>query len=242
MGAVSVLLAAHARAQEAPATSYDHLLYGEQQLSAMLSDRPSMAVGLMDGSPLRTWAVVQFSGQSTGFRVQWDAGLPVTGASSEHELPKPGLPAIIRIHPRYVRDGRPQLTKGFADAWAELIFELHNVQQHGTFEAIHRALMAGTLSRSQWLEQMSRTEHRALLETASFYRSHWRQWLGRQGRGLRWYQILAVEIDFGTWLARRSGYPEWPYGTWFDETMQPYLEAQRLEYRYNPFIPSLVVD
>ncbi|GJM10564.1 MAG: hypothetical protein DHS20C11_28400 [Lysobacteraceae bacterium] len=217
------------------------LAFGEAQLDAMLRDRPIMASGLSVGSPLRGWTILQLAGQANGEPVLWDPSLPVTGASSEHELPEGEQPGRIRIHPQYV-DQRQGVTKSFADAWAELVFELHNLAQRPAFEAAHEAVISGRLSRAQWLEAMSRAEHQALLATAEFYRMRWRGWVGRSGRGLRWYQILAVDSDYGRWISTQSSYPEWPFGQWFDQTLAPYLEASGHQHRYNPFIPSRVVN
>ena len=208
---------------------------GEQQLAALMRDRPLMRI--QTGSPLWEWAALQFGGIKAGKPVRWDNQPPSDGLRAEHQLPTRAAPGLIRIRATYLH--APAVTKSFADSWSELIFELFNIGHRDHYHAIYQQLFAGELRKDQWLAAMAAVEHKALLDTQQFYRRYWQHWYPARASSPGWHRIRGVSADFGHWYQTRqlfSNYPEYPWGHWFDQQFKPWRQQQALTLP-NPYAP-----
>lgn len=194
-------------AQQGNGTDY---LHGRQQVLRMLSDRPAMGVQLVENDPLVAWAAAQFAGSRTGRRIWWDPEPPVSGVDASHQWSeKPS----VRVHPIQQAGPSSGRRKGFSDSWADILFELHNIAQSPVYEAAWQDLLDHRLTAPQWLEILTRGEHRALLYTQAFHRTRWRIWMRARGApptSTRWAQIAETPSDYLSWIARYAhgrGYP-----------------------------------
>lgn len=220
-------------------------LHGGRQFQQLLADRPALSSQLVDDDPLAVWAIAQFAGARTGFRIFWDAALPPDGVDAQHRQPMTGPPAIL-IHHRVQTGPRFGQAKTFAQLWADLVFELHNIAQSPRFERAYIQATAGQIDYHGWLEAVTRAEHRALIETAQFYRTRWRPWVRERGLDPahpRWRAIMAVPVQYPEWIRGYTdpgGYPFEPYGRYYSEHLWPMIRAAGLDWRINPFRPHPV--
>lgn len=219
-------------------------LHGALQVQQMLKDRPAMATLIIDDDPLLAWTRAQFAGAATGFRIHWDPAPPERGTEAQHrsaDAADPDDQARILVHPDNQTGSRIGSPKNAHNLWADLIFELFNIRHSQTFNRTYRQALAGQLSRDDWIRALTEAEHQALIETARFYRTHWRVWM-RDRRinpiSVRWLAIQDVPQAYLEWIVRYTdpkGYPFADYGQYYRDEIAPYLIRSGLEYRYNPF-------
>ena len=216
---------------------HDH---GARQIAAMFADRPVMATSLTTEHPLVVWTIDQFNGAGAGAPVFWDDDPPPPGIDAEHTPPQRSARASVRVLPVYAAGPLKDQPKPFADQWADLIFEFHNLANARLYAQIHSDVSAGKLSAAEWLSALTRGEHAALLETAAFYRQKWLTWMAGHplaGETRRWYQIFETDPDFGRWMVRyqrHSGYPYATLGRYFEQVLQPHRFEWGVEYRSDP--------
>ena len=187
------------------------------QLDRLLEDRPAMAAGMIDEDPLRAWALAAFA-ETAGQRVYWDPTPPPSGVEAQHAWTDRLLVRVAATHQSGPRRGK---AKGFSDAWADLVFEIHNAGQLPHYRAAWDQARQHRIDRWTWLERLTRGEHRALLYTQAFHRTRWRLWMRQRGAApisYRWSLMLQVPIQYRAWINRYrdpNGYPYRDYlGAW----------------------------
>ena len=124
----------------------------------MIDERPAIERALRDRPILKAWIIGQFDGATTGFHVYWDGREPITRRAAEHEYPYGFEVAKVRI--RSTDSGLDQLTG--------LIFELHNMWAHETFEAVWGAALRGEIDKGEFTQRMLEQEFIALQRTREF--------------------------------------------------------------------------
>ncbi len=236
-----LLIGAATDASQLDGEDYQH---GIDQVEQLLIDRPTMAQLLIDNDPLLVWTRAQFAGVSTGFRIHWDKTYPSGGAEAQHQsVSHPGMPdqARILVHGDNQTGSLKGQPKTAHNLWADLVFELFNIRQSDVFNSAYQHALAGQLSYAGWIRALTEAEHQALVETADFYRTHWRVWMrDRQVNpiSIRWLALQDVPTAYLEWIMRYSdpnGYPYSAYGQFYRDEITPYLIQRDLQYRYNPF-------
>ncbi len=214
--------------------------HGHAQLTALFRDRPAMAGNLSPTHPLVLWALKEFEGSSAGAPVFWDAADPPDGIDAEHTPPQRGARASVRVRPDYAAGPFRGQAKPFADLWADLIFEFHNLSNAREYAAVHSSVSAGEISASDWLGRLTQGEHQALLATAKFYRQRWLPWTETHptaGKTRRWLQIFATHPDFGHWMTRYqrpNSYPYVPLGRYYETVLGPHRARHQLDRHTDP--------
>ncbi|MEM9302547.1 MAG: hypothetical protein AAGE01_10575 [Pseudomonadota bacterium] len=230
-------------AAEAPAFEPD-FEHGRTQVAAVLADRPGLAGVLIADDPLEVWLTARFAGVGGQQLVYWDDTPPPAGIEAQHyHVPR----TTVRVHPVHQSGPMAWQSKDAQDLWADLVFELYNVSQRPAFENAWAAVNAGEASLVQWLEEVARAEHRALLYSQAFYRTRWRPWMRERELphlGLRWRQLGAVPTQFETWIRRYGtgdGYPYRDYGRAYEDVLSA-LRASGADWQIDPFhLPGMRV-
>src|SRR5262249_28338360 len=101
------------------------LRHGEEQVRAMLRDRPAMAKYVRPGDVLWQWAVRKFAGGDVGVLGYWNSMDPSPQASdSIHSRRFGRFTIFIRGTGEPPEANRP---RSFDELWSNVVFELHNV-------------------------------------------------------------------------------------------------------------------
>ena len=166
-------------AQVGPAAERTHAM---TQLSAILRDRPRLAVSLEPRPEVREWILEQF--RKTVPPLFWDSKSPVSGRLAEWDGRDPEV-TLLRI------DGSPS----GIDQLAHLLFELHNVKGYDVFDSIHEKAIRDEITRDEYASQMLAHEFRALLAARAFYRSHLSDLSQAEKREARSYYRLLHGTD-----------------------------------------------
>jgi len=156
---VSAAVVAGALFLLAPAGHAAEETHARTQLAALLGDRPQLAPTLEARPEVHQWILRRLS--ETKPPMFWDPTPPVSGRAAEWDGRDPEL-TLLRV------DGKPS----GIDQLVHLLFELHNVQGYGVFEAIHEGAVRGEITREEYASKMLEQEFRALLAARAFYREH----------------------------------------------------------------------
>lgn len=197
--------------------------HGRKQLAKMLADRPAMLDGRDHFTPIREWAIHAYGGGLTGFPIDWDSTAPtIVGAEAEHSPPSLGQNASIRIaEKRPIGEGRSRdLTS--EELWHHLVFEFFNACETGARYNIDRKAINGDIDRTTFIEEMFRTEHRAIQMTHLFYAEVFLPCASAAqftSKPSSWFAV-----DAGWWADSsvklstypRSGYPWTDFGSEYD--------------------------
>lgn len=207
---------------------------GEAQVRAMLRDRPAMVravqadgrtVAMTGANAVLAWVAAEFGRPCNGGRLVWDPAAPEKPDIylADHTIPSTNQPGAIRIRAEFVDHTGIRRATTFDELWSACAFELINIRNAPAFLALHERALVSTLNRTQWIEQNSRLEHKALLELQRFYRDVWKPWCreaGHQPDPLPW--LRNVPEDFDAWFrAYRRQAPHDYWGSYFDATFTP---------------------
>ena len=226
LAAVTAVLAGFAcQAQQIAGADYVH---GRHQVFRMLADRPAMGTGLVENDPLIAWAAAQFAGSRTERRIFWDSTNPVAGVDASHQW---GDEPSVRVHSIHQAGPKVGRHKEFSDIWADVIFELHNIAQSPVYESAWRDVNQHRLTAPQWMEILTRGEHRALLYTQAFHRTRWRIWMRARGlrpTSTRWSQIADTPVDYLSWISHYAHGRDYPYRDY----LPGFVEAMRYSWQF----------
>lgn len=199
--------------------SPESLKHGEQQLRAMIRDRPGLEPFLDPDGALWRWAVRRFAGEALGEPIDWDPAPPLD-SEAEHVAPMPGRRGRIRVKP--YDDALPAADADaiFEALWSHLVFELHNIGLVPRFEALRQQAAAGNVSKRQFVERIFRYEQEAVQQTRGYYVKVYLPWVAEKGLKTDpnlWFADwwLDVETAFRGFTDPRE-YPWTPYGRQYD--------------------------
>lgn len=210
------------------------LAHGREQFRRLSRDRPRLLEHSESAGfdRLVTWATRKFAGEGLGFTVDWNSAAPSDpqfGHVAEHTGPFYGSPAQIRISEVYPsgQQGGKQLSG--EKLWSALVFELINLSNSRAMNRFDQQALAGNLSRTQYVSEIFRLEHRAVQLTQEFYLRHYLPWARAASvptepehwfvcdRARAWWETAEESLDqfpFG------SNYPWLDYGEQFDRMRQ----------------------
>lgn len=185
--------------------------HGKAQLTAMLSDRPRMAVSptksgyykVREDDAIYKWVETQFGRQTLNRRILWNPSPPVAarGSYANSFIPSRNNNASICIgESRSTNTGEEVVS--FEEMWAGCVFELLNVQQSREYYAIRLDVVCGIIDKEEWLTRCLRLEHNAVLATRKLYFEIWQPWSQSKrliGNGSGWFKQCPE--DFDEWRA-----------------------------------------
>lgn len=171
--------------------SDDDLRHGEEQLKAILRDRPEMSEYVKPGDRLWTWAVRKLAGEDVGEPVYWDPR-PLRHAPAAHQRPSKANVGVIQIANDPIIRGDGDGT-AFEQCWAGLTFELHNMTFADEFDRASDAGESTELDKHNYVRSMSQIEDRAGQLHAAFYAHVFLPWAKEAG---------FTKSDPGTWMDR----------------------------------------
>lgn len=155
--------------------SPDALRHGQEQVAAMLHDRPAMADFGDEAKLLRNWAERKFAGEDFGELIDWDPSPPLH-SDAEHLAPGDGDNAAILVEAEYThgpKDGKP---RSFEELWAGAIYELHNVNYAREFVRLNDEAERGKISKERFVADILKYELKAAQRTRAFYLQVYLPW------------------------------------------------------------------
>ncbi len=204
--------------------------FGRQQVDQMMADRKEMRNCVDKNDVIYNWATRQFAGEAAGQRIYWRvesfAGYPA-GCLSYCCSPTSTSQGYITIRERY--ESRPQNQQNLSGErlWACAVYELYNVSYVKEQDDRDAAAFAGSLSRGEYVEAITRQEFKAVRRTVDFYQAVWKPY--SQSRGLEthgtYWHTYAPET-YEEWAALYKGPSDYPYsyyGDFYDKKIVPYL-------------------
>lgn len=138
--------------------------FGDQQLTQILTDRPSMKGIIRADDFVYRWVVQQFDSRSLFDRIYWDPREPHDGRPAEHRSAYLASPAYVRVTSAEMISGR--------DKWLMLVYELHNIRNEKLFEELNEKAFAGSIDRAKYSNDCLALEFQALVQTQAFFRRH----------------------------------------------------------------------
>lgn len=219
----------------------DDRRHGEEQIKAMLHDRPQMAKVVSPGDSIWTWTVRQFAGQGVGSRVFWSDDTDGMAFASDSHLDyrRAYSDNMLYFHRPYEEPkGRIRLRKFSTDCsydeqlrhadllWDYAVFELNNIRNSAQFHKVYEDACTGKISRSEFIRRNASFEFDAVNRTAHFYRTMWLPHLRQMHVQLRqpWREINQPGT-VTAWLdqfPKGSAYPHRFYGEYYDHTIIPF--------------------
>lgn len=205
-----------------------NLKYGEEQLNAMLDDRPLMREYVSQNDSLWEYVVRNFAGFGIGTRIVWDNGeLEGPGertAESFCSYESPYADNRFKVNTPYkrptagIRIGKLNANKrpkNGEELWADLIFEFNNLQNTVSFHRLWEQLLARKLTKEQWTKETTRLEYKAAKRTTYFYGSFWvPNCRGKRLVSNANYWSLGAAPDYETWIAGIRKYSAYPSDSW----------------------------
>lgn len=211
----------------------DDRRHGEQQVDAMLHDRPQMAKLVSPGDSIYAWTVRQFALSGVGSRVFWynltNVSMPFA-AFSGLEYRRPYSDNLLYFHRPYQApkgeillrqiptsaDNDEQLRQ--ADfLWQCAVYELNNIQSSAQFHRTSEDAFTGKISRSEYIRRNATIEFDAVNRTARFYRSMWLPHLEQMHVQFPQPWRTATEPNsVSAWLAQFPAGAAYPYGYYGD--------------------------
>ncbi len=159
--------------------SDEALRHGEEQLKAILRDRPEMAEFVKPGDRLWTWAVRKLAGEDVGEPVYWNPH-PLRHAPARHATPNERQVGSIQIAADPKVRGDEEST-AFEKCWSCLVFELHNMTFADEFAKVNGAVETGELSKHDFIRATSQIEGRADQLRCAFYAHVFLPWAKEAG-------------------------------------------------------------
>lgn len=155
------------------------LRHGEEQLRAIVRDRPEMAQYCKPGDRLWNWAVHMLAGDGVGEPIYWNSE-PLKYHAARHSYPQPQSNGWIQISPDPIlrEDGDGT---AFEHLWACLVFELHNMTFAKDFARVVREVEAGKLQQQEYVLAVARIERQAKQLQSAFYAHVFLPWALESG-------------------------------------------------------------
>jgi len=212
-------------------TSAD-LIFGEQQVSSMVHDRPELARYVSRDCALWQFCVRAFGGEAIGERILWDNNLPAGKEyRSDHMAPYAGQSGRIRIRKNYAAGPERGQALSCEELWSCAVFEIENIRNFRAFLALYYKALNGELSREEWIRANSKLEYGALRRTAGDYRRLWQPLaLARQQLSSAEFWGLEIPATYEEWISQYrdpNSYPWDVFGRYYDEQVMPYIRATR---------------
>jgi tetratricopeptide (TPR) repeat protein len=155
------------------------LQHGEQQVAAMLRDRPAMAEYKTEAEFLRRWAVRKFAGEDLGSLIDWDPSPPLH-SDAEHLAPGDGDNAAILVAADYDSGPEQGKPRSFEELWSGVVYELHNVNYAREFVRLNSEADDGKISKQDFVGGILKYELRAAQQTRAFYVQTFLPWAEKQ--------------------------------------------------------------
>lgn len=199
--------------------SAESLEHGEEQVRAMVKDRPGLAKFLTPDDELWRWAVRRMAGEALGEPIDWDPAPPLD-SEAEHVAPMPGRRGRIRVKP--YDDAMPDASADavFEALWSHVVFELHNIGLVPRFAELRSQAATGRISKRQFVEQTFRHEHGAIQKTRAFYVEVQLPWVAKRGSETdpsQWFAGFWLDVDTAMQdFTDPQDYPWVPYGRQYD--------------------------
>jgi hypothetical protein len=112
------------------------LRHGEKQVADLVHDRPEMAKFVTPGDPIWHWAVINFAGSETGYRIYWENTPTQDNFAAEHQYQIGNQRAVIRM--QTVDDLGRRI--GGEEQWTAVVYELFNIRSDKKFYANWKSL------------------------------------------------------------------------------------------------------
>lgn len=156
----------------AKSLSANDLIHGENQVAAMIADRPEMAKFVKNGDAIWKWTARQFAGERTRTRVFW-------GGNVISEPYKPYVCETIfdtteKIpHIRLASFNKHGVAIDGEMLWCAAVYELINAGKVDMV-AIERQAESLKVSRYELIPDIRQTEYDSWIATGEFYQKVWR--------------------------------------------------------------------
>jgi hypothetical protein len=222
----------------------EDLRFGEEQVRAMMHDRPEMSRCVSEGDALWKWAARQFAGEGVGTRVYWEKTEPPDikyPAAHWHTYSRPYSENPLYFHRPYIEGfGLVRIHSVKHDfpgscevLWACAVYELNNIQNTPGFQKVSEDAHAGKLTKEQFVRGYANLEWEAAHKTALFYRRMWLPQSMRKNEATHpsWWQV-GTPITFEAWMtthADRSKYPWDCYSKYYDLLVQHSMQMNRFQ-------------
>lgn len=135
----------------------------------MLRDRPDMARFVSQGEPVYEWAVRQFAGEGTGYRIQWENKAPRIDAPASNQYATDFQKANIQIAAKY-KDTTPDGER----LWATAVYELFNIRSGKSYYSLWEEAVERKSTLDEWVKKNMRLEFEAVKNTRIFFENYWR--------------------------------------------------------------------
>ena len=157
------------------------LAHGREQFRRLSIDRPKLLEHSESAGfdALTIWVTRRFAGEGLGFIVNWDNTPPSSedfGHVAESRSKYGTGPALLRISVTYPTGAQVGEKLSGEKQWAALVFELMNLSNSDGFERTYEQALAGNLSRTEFISEFFRLEHRAIQLTQEFYCNLYLPW------------------------------------------------------------------
>lgn len=153
--------------------------HAEEQLRAMLADRPEMARHFSPGDRLWNWTLRQLANTAAGEPIYWDS-TPPNNSTAAHQIPTRVNRGAINLRPADESE-KADPDAAFERLWAGLVYELHNISASKEFQQCFDDVQNGSLSKDEFVMRMARIELRAEQETRAFYAALFLPWARAAG-------------------------------------------------------------
>ena len=227
--------------EEQRTISSDDLRFGEQQVDAMLKDRPQMKGIVNRGDVVYEWAARRFGGVACGERIWWNPGdLDRKPPRYTSEARYPGTSGnregSIRVR-CYDQYGKPHPGQFL---WAKAVFELFNVGSGRKFHKIYEDMLERDMTKEEFIDRATGIEYENNLQQHAFYQNVWVPFLTQkriepESSGW-WTRIPTLEQWKASW--RRDSYPYDTWGVYYDQRKPRCDEYRRKMQQWNALHPT----
>lgn len=147
----------------------DSLKHGEEQISAMIRDRPDMAKYVNRGDAVWKWTVNQFAGEHTGVKIYW---------SNQ----SPGKYEGLCVFPWKSNGGSIRVKKAYTGTdssvgewqWCTAVFELIKMRTYMQSSYLQNEYHTTNMSEEDWTNKHTKLEFQALVSLREFYKNTWK--------------------------------------------------------------------
>ena len=193
--------------------------HGEQQVEAMLRDRPPMAEYGDEAAFLRKWAARKFAGEDVGETVDWDPQ-PPTDSDAEHIAPTAENRGRIMVDLNYQQGPQRGKPRTFEELWSRAAFELHNIGLAKQFVRLHDEAQRGKIAKRQFVFEMWQHEEQTMQLSRAFYLNQFLPFVVKQQLktnpdlwfASHWQAVDDAQLD----TIPRTVYPWRPYARQYD--------------------------
>ena len=216
--------------------SQEALDFGHRQVARMIADRPAMAcVDTSTGKSINIdrswfvwkWCAERFAGAATVFRIRWRADEPLGNADHAYSEKEGGFIRLSKLERYGSNRGKP---RPFESLWGDAIYEFLNFENGPDTYDNFLSTLAGLVTKQEYMENITRLEHRALIKQMQFYEKRWKPWAVKNCVSTdQRYWHGQVPKKYEDWIAQYrnpKGYPWNPYGKYYEEKLIPYLRDE----------------